>query len=72
MLEYCEQDVLLNEKVYYALLKEGVGFSQESIELETQVAEIMNQQEKTGFLFDLEKATMLLAQLKSRMVEVED
>ena len=72
MLEYCEQDVLLNEKVYHALLKEGVGFSQESIELETQVAEIMNQQEKTGFLFDLEKATMLLAQLKSRMVEVED
>ena len=69
MLEYCEQDVLLNEKVYHALLKEGVGFSQESIELETQVAEIMNQQEKTGFLFDLEKATMLLAQLKSRMVE---
>ena len=32
----------------------------------------MKEQEKTGFLFDLEKATMLLAQLKSRMVEVED
>ena len=72
MLEYCEQDVLLNEKVYYALEKEGVGFSQDSVDLETQVAQIMHQQEQTGFLFDTEKATMLLAKLKARMIEVED
>ena len=45
MLEYCEQDVLLNEKVYYVLEKEGVGFSQDSVDLETQVAQIMHQQE---------------------------
>ena len=32
----------------------------------------MYEQEQTGFLFDIEKASMLLAELKTRMVEVED
>ena len=72
MLSYCRQDVLLNEQVYLKLLEEGRGFNQESIDLETNVAKIMHEQEQTGFLFDIEKASMLLAKLKTRMVEVED
>ena len=72
MLEYCTQDVLLNEKVYYALQQESKNFSQESVDLEHQVAVIMNEQEKNGFLFDTERAMNLLISLKYRMSEVED
>jgi len=72
MLEYCVQDVLLNEKVYFALLDEGKNFDPASLELETEVARIMIEQEQTGFLFDVEKAMKLLAKLKARMTEVED
>tara|TARA_R100001082_G_scaffold111135_1_gene93607 strand:- start:1502 stop:3232 length:1731 start_codon:yes stop_codon:yes gene_type:complete len=72
MLEYCTQDVLLNEKVYFALINEGKNFDPESLELETEVARIMLEQEQTGFLFDVEKAMKLLAKLKARMTEVED
>lgn len=72
MLEYCTQDVLLNEKVYFALINEGKNFDPESLELETEVARIMLEQEQTGFLFDVERAMKLLAKLKTRMTEVED
>ena len=72
MLEYCTQDVLLNEKVYYALQQESKNFSQESVDLEHQVAVIMNEQEKNGFLFDTERAMNLLISLKYSMSEVED
>ena len=72
MLEYCTQDVLLNEKVYYALQQESKNFSQKSVDLEHQVAVIMNEQEKNGFLFDTERAMNLLISLKYRMSEVED
>ena len=63
MLSYCRQDVLLNEQVYLKLLEEGRGFNQESIDLETNVAKIMYEQEQTGFLFNIERASKLLAEL---------
>lgn len=72
MMEYCANDVRLNEIVYLALLKEGDGFSEESIDLEHRVANIMAQQESNGFKFDEQQATMLLAQLKTKMYEVTD
>ena len=72
MMEYCANDVRLNEIVYLALLKEGDGFSEESIDLEHNVAKIMAQQESNGFKFDEQQATMLLAQLKTKMYEVTD
>ena len=72
MLEYCVNDVRLNEIVYHTLLKEGTGFNKESIELEHEVARIMSDQESNGFKFDEQQATMLLAQLKTKMNEVTD
>jgi len=72
MLEYCVNDVRLNEIVYLALLKEGDGFSEESVDLEHKVAKIMAQQESNGFKFNEQQATMLLAQLKTKMYEVTD
>ena len=72
MLEYCVNDVRLNEIVYHTLVKEGTGFSKESIELEHQVAKIMADQEANGFKFNEQEATMLLAKLKTKMNEVTD
>ena len=72
MLEYCIQDVKLNEAVYKFLIKEGNLFSQKSIDLEHQVANIIKNQEKTGFFFNTQKAMELLAELKTKQLEVED
>ena len=72
MLEYCIQDVKLNEAVYNYLIKEGQIFSQVSIELEHQVASIIKDQERNGFFFNTQKAMELLAELKAKQLEVEE
>ena len=55
MLAYCQQDIILNSRVYDYLLIEGKDFSDESIQLEHGVSCILKQQEDNGFLFDLKK-----------------
>ena len=72
MLEYCIQDVKLNEAVYNYLIKEGQIFSPDSIKLEHDVAKIMKEQEKTGFFFNTQQAMELLAELKAKQLAVED
>jgi len=72
MLEYCVNDVMLNELVYLQLAKEGKGFDEKAIELEHQVAKVIADQEANGFKFDEKQATMLLAELKTKMNEVTD
>jgi DNA polymerase-1 len=72
MLNYCEQDVILNEAVYKYLLDEGIGFSKESFDLEQKTASIIREQEKTGFYFDSQQAMTLLAQLSQNKADVED
>ena len=71
MLDYCEQDVLLNAKVFHALRQEAKGFSRKSITLETEVAHILHEQRERGFLFDVEAASKLLATLQERLSQVE-
>tara|TARA_R100000458_G_scaffold59872_1_gene72366 strand:- start:4406 stop:6151 length:1746 start_codon:yes stop_codon:yes gene_type:complete len=71
MLEYCIQDVKLNELVYKSLIEEGRSFSTESIELEQQVADVIKDQERNGFYFDSKQAMTLLADLKAKMIDVE-
>ena len=72
MLDYCEQDVILNEAVYKYLLDEGRGFSSEATNLEHKVASIMLEQERNGFYFDSKQAMLLLAKLSQKMADVED
>lgn len=70
MLDYCVQDVVLNEAVYKFLQKEGMGFSKQSFDLEQLTAVIMREQERTGFYFDSKQAMTLLAKLKQNMADV--
>ena len=72
MLDYCEQDVILNEAVYKYLLDEGRGFSSEATNLEHKVASIMLEQERNGFYFDSKQAMLLLAKLSQKRADVED
>ena len=72
MVEYCRQDVRVNELVYQRLLRVLAGFGDQSIVLENQVQGIINQQIKSGWLVDQEKAFILLAELKEKKFELED
>jgi len=71
MCEYCEGDVILNEKVYHALIKSGEGFHKDSIKLEHQVAYIMKKQEADGFMLDEQYANLFLDKLNNRQAIVE-
>ena len=72
MVEYCKQDVAVNERVYSALLDELAGFRSECIVLEHKVQEIISGQIKNGWLLDQEKTFGLLAKLKEKKFELED
>jgi DNA polymerase I-like protein with 3'-5' exonuclease and polymerase domains len=72
MLNYCVQDVKLNEYVYHRLLKDSALFSKNSIDLEHKVAAIIQQQRDNGFAFDDKAAMTLLANLQIRMEEVKE
>jgi DNA polymerase I len=69
---YCIRDVEVLEKTYKFLTKEleAKQFSEESIELEHQVAAIIAQQERNGFKLDTIHATCLLTDLKTKMAGI--
>ena len=72
MLEYCINDVELNLKVYELLKsKESKGFSGDSVKIEHSVAAIINQQRTNGFLLDVQKCTMLIAELQEKIEWVQ-
>ena len=70
MLEYCQQDVRLLKDVYRRLEVQLEDFSEDSIELEHKVAEIIHQQEENGILLNERKAYELLAELRERVIEI--
>ena len=72
MLTYCTRDVQLNAVLFHKLREEGRGFDKESVKLEQSVAEVIKQQEINGFNFDMQKAELLLAELRQKMQEAED
>jgi DNA polymerase I-like protein with 3'-5' exonuclease and polymerase domains len=69
---YCVRDVEVLEKTYKYLTKEleAKQFSEESLELEHQVAAIIAQQERNGFKLDTIHATCLLTDLKTKMAGI--
>ena len=66
MREYCEQDVYITVQLYKHLLQEGVDFSQQSIELEHAIADIISRQSRYGFYLDQKKAVDLLVETQSK------
>lgn len=74
MLAYCERDVDLTCRVFTALTSRmlRVGFSEKSCELEHQIREVVNVQERNGFYFDIPKAESLLADLRQQGRDIED
>jgi len=74
MATYCEQDVQLLEKLYNFLTVTMTreGFSQQSIQLEHEVAIICRGMEDNGFMLDMPKAMALHAILSGRMSDIEE
>ena len=72
MLDYCVRDVHLNTVLFKHLKKEGSGFTKDCVALEQNVADIIKKQENTGFQFDLQRAELLLADLREKMQRAED
>lgn len=70
MDDYCEQDVVVTHKLWDRLLSRG--FSEESIQLEHDVARILARQEAYGVLFDEEVAWKLSEELLVRRAELTD
>lgn len=73
MIDYCLADCRANWDVYTHMLKlkEDYGFSDESVELEHEVARITKQQERNGFAFDFNEACRLYSEHTERMQEIE-
>ena len=71
MVDYCQRDVEVTEAVHNRLIKEMSCFSPESIELEHKVQQVIQQQERNGWLLDQQLAHELCATFKERMNEIE-
>ena len=72
MVEYCRQDVRVNELVYKRLLPEAVRFGDRSVNLEHNVQRIIAGQIKAGWRIDQQKAFILLAELKEKKYDLEE
>jgi DNA polymerase-1 len=73
MVDYCIQDVVVNEKIYNSY-KRFIWADewQPSLRLEHQMVLVNNEMTTNGFLFDIPKAKDLLSQIKSRMADLEE
>ena len=73
METYCIQDTLVTQKLYDVLTNELKynKFEQRSIDLEHKVQAIVAKQERNGFKLDEKKATILLSELTSKLVNIE-
>jgi len=72
MVEYCKQDVRVNEQVYWRLISELDEFGEQSVLLEHQVQSIIQKQIRNGWLLDVPKARDLVAQLKEKSYDLEE
>ena len=75
MVDYCIQDVALTTRLYKHLTDslKREEFSEQCVDLERKVAIITAQQERNGFMLDVEQATLLWQDIthKMRMITAE-
>ena len=72
MVEYCQQDVRVTERVYETLKQKLDSFGNDSIALEHVVQGAIVQQISNGWLLDERKATGLIAELQEKKYELEE
>jgi len=75
MITYCIQDVALNVDVYKHLMTELQSWGdnwKQSFDLEHEVAIEISRQERTGIPFDIQRASILHAEVSDKMAEIED
>jgi len=72
MVVYCRQDVALTTRLYKHLNKcfKDEGFNQQCVDLEEQVFIIMAQQERNGFMLNVEQASSLWVELNYKMLQI--
>lgn len=73
MARYCEQDVRLGKKVAKALWQRMIrmGFSEMSCEIEHEIRDVIDEQERNGWYFDIPGGQALYAQLRSEQAALE-
>jgi len=69
MLEYCVQDTAVTNALYEKILSKN--FSQEALDLETEIHSALLDQEEEGFPFNVEEAQRLYSSLASRKADLE-
>ena len=67
--DYCKQDTVVAQRLFQELLRAKP--SSDSVVLEHDFAEVINQQEKNGWRFDTDKAKELHAMLLDKKLELE-
>jgi DNA polymerase-1 len=72
MVEYCQQDVRVTERLYDVLKQKLDGTGTESINLEHSVQTAITKQISNGWLLDQRKATDLVAELKEKQYDLEE
>lgn len=72
MVEYCQRDVDVLERVYATLKEEGKDWDwSESIKLEYEIWDVQQKQELHGVLFDVAKAEDLLGVILEEIATIE-
>ena len=70
MLDYCIQDTVVTSKLYRKILDKN--FSQEALDLETEIHTLLLQQQEYGFDFNVQEAQALYSRLAQRRSDIED
>jgi len=70
MLDYCIQDTQVTAKLYRKIMEKN--FSQQALDLETEIHTCLLQQQEHGFPFDVKSAQSLYITLSERRSEIEN
>lgn len=70
---YCQQDVRLGKKVFKALVQRmlRMGYSELSCEIEHEIRDVLNEQERNGWYFDIPGAQSLASLIRAEQSGLE-
>lgn len=73
MGQYCAQDVRLGKKVFKALVQRMLraGYTETSCEIEHQIRDVVNDQERNGWYFNIPGAQALASKLRAEQLDLE-